>query len=216
MAKVNDKDFMIMDFIYREMDDRGFPPTVREICDEVGLTSTATVHARIKKLVDMGYIIKENSKNRSIRVNLDKYRPEGAKITKHTSDDADERYLNVPILGKVTAGIPITAVEQHDCDTFPLPMDFAKNKNLFMLTVSGESMINAAILDGDLIVVQQQPNANNGDIVVAMVNDNEATVKTFYKEKGHFRLQPENDTMEPIIVDQVSILGKVVGVFRKL
>lgn len=216
MAKLNDKDFKIMDFIYREMEDRGFPPTVREICDEVGLTSTATVHARIKKLVDMGYIIKENSKNRSIRVNSEKYCPEGAKATKHISEETNDKYLDVPILGKVTAGIPITAVEQSDCDTFPLPMDFAKNKNLFMLNVSGESMINAAILDGDLIIVQQQPNANNGDIVVAMVNDNEATVKTFYKEKGHFRLQPENDSMDPIIVDQVSILGKVVGVFRKL
>ncbi len=213
MAKLNEKDYQIMDFMYEQINLKGFPPTVREICDAVGLTSTATVHARLKKLESMGYIVKESSKNRSIQ--LKNYPKDGKKKTSAASD-YNEKYLDVPVLGKVTAGIPITAVQQTDCETFPLPMEFAKNKDLFMLRVSGESMINAAILDGDLIIVQQQPNANNGDIVVAMVNDDEATVKTFYKEKGHFRLQPENDTMEPIIVDQVSILGKVVGVFRKL
>lgn len=213
MAKVTEKDFQIMDFIYEQIEIKGYPPSVREICNAVGLTSTATVHARLKKLENMGYIIKETSKNRSMR--LVNYNPKGNSVLKNISEDYDDKYLEVPVYGKVTAGVPITAIQQQDCDMFPLPMEFAKNKDIFMLKVSGESMINAAILDGDYIIVQQQPTASNGDIVVALVNDNEATVKTFYKEKGHFRLQPENDTMEPIIVDEVSILGKVVGVFRK-
>lgn len=213
MAKITDKDFQIMDFIYEQTELKGYPPSVREICDAVGLTSTATVHARLKKLESLGYIVKENSKNRSMR--LMNYPTKDTGLTKKIPEAYDDKYLEVPIYGKVTAGVPITAIQQEDCDTFPLPMEFAKNKNMFMLKVSGESMINAAILDGDYIIVQQQPTASNGDIVVALVNENEATVKTFYKEKGHFRLQPENDTMEPIIVDEVSVLGKVVGVFRK-
>ena len=207
MAKVTEKDYQIMDFIHEQISLRGFPPTVREICDAVGLTSTATVHARLKKLEGLGYIAKETSKNRSMR--LVNYKPENADET-----GADDKYLEVPIYGKVTAGMPITAI-QDNTETFPLPMDFTKNKDLFMLKVRGESMINAAILDGDYIIVRQQPTAQNGDIVVALVNDDEATVKTFYKENGHFRLQPENDSMEPIIVDELSIIGKVVGVFRR-
>ena len=213
MAKVTEKDFQIMDFIYEQIEIKGYPPSVREICDAVGLTSTATVHARLKKLESMGYIKKEDAKNRSMR--LVNYAPKGNSVLKKLTEAYDDKYLEVPIYGKVTAGMPITAIQQQDCDTFPLPMEFAHNKNVFMLKVSGESMINAAILDGDYIIVEQQPTASNGDIVVALVNDDEATVKTFYKEKGHFRLQPENDTMEPIIVDEVSIIGKVVGVFRK-
>ena len=213
MSKVTEKDFQIMDFIYEQIEIKGYPPSVREICDAVGLTSTATVHARLKKLENMGYIVKESSKNRSMR--LINYTPKGSSVLKNISDAYDDKYLEVPVYGKVTAGMPITAVQQQDCDTFPLPMDFAHNKDVFMLKVSGESMINAAILDGDYIIVQQQPTASNGDIVVALVTGDEATVKTFYKEKGHFRLQPENDTMDPIIVDEVSIIGKVVGVFRK-
>ena len=213
MAKVSEKDFQIMDFIYEQIEIKGYPPSVREICDAVGLTSTATVHARLKKLENMGYIVKENAKNRSMR--LVNYAPKGRNVLKNITDAYDDRFLEVPVFGKVTAGMPITAIQEQNCDTFPLPMDFAHNKDIFMLKVSGESMINAAILDGDYIIVQQQPTASNGDIVVALVNDDEATVKTFYKEKGHFRLQPENDNMEPIIVDEVSIIGKVVGVFRK-
>ena len=126
-----------------------------------------------------------------------------------------DKYLDVPIYGKITAGEPITAIQDFT-DTFPLPMEFARNKDLFMLKVQGESMINAAILDGDYIIVQRQPTANNGEIVAALLDGENATVKTFYKENGHFRLQPENDTMEPIIVNSVEILGKVVGVFRKM
>ena len=213
MPKLTEKDYQIMDFIYEQTELRGYPPTVREICDAVGLTSTATVHARIKKLETMGYIVKESSKNRSMR--LVNYAPEGNKVLKHLPADYDDRYLEVPMYGRVTAGMPITAI-QENTETFPLPMQFAKNKNLFMLKVQGESMINAAILDGDYIIVQEQPTAQNGDIVVALVNGDEATVKTFYKEKGHFRLQPENDFMDPIIVEELSIIGKVVGVFRQL
>ncbi len=210
MAKMGDKDYEILDFIYYQLEKKGFPPSVREICNAVGLNSTATIHARIRKLQDAGFIVKDASKNRSMR--LVNYAPKGEKVIPIATDD---KYLEVPVYGKVTAGLPITAI-QDNSQTFPLPMSFAKNKNIFMLKVSGESMINAAILDGDYIIVQQQPTASNGDIVVALVNDNEATVKTFYKENGHFRLQPENDYMDPIIVDEVSILGKVVGVFREM
>lgn len=204
MAKITEKDYEIMDFIHNYFEKNGFPPTVREICPAVGLTSTATVHARLKKLEREGYIVHESSKNRSMRL-----------VNYKTNNSSDEKYLDVPMYGKVTAGVPITAV-QDNTETFPLPMSFVGNKNIFMLKVSGESMINAAILDGDYIMVEEQPVAENGDIVVALVNGDEATVKTFYKENGHFRLQPENDTMGPIIVDEVSIIGKVIGVFRRL
>ncbi len=210
MAKMGEKDYEILDFIYYQLEKKGFPPSVREICNAVGLNSTATIHARLRKLQEAGYIEKDASKNRSMR--LVNYAPKGEKVIPINTED---KYLEVPMYGKVTAGLPITAI-QDNSQTFPLPMSFAKNKDIFMLKVSGESMINAAILDGDYIIVQQQPTASNGDIVVALVNDDEATVKTFYKENGHFRLQPENDYMDPIIVDNVSILGKVVGVFREM
>lgn len=217
MAKLGDKDYEIMDFMYEQIELRGYPPTVREICDAVGLNSTATVHSRLKKLEALGYIIKESSKNRSMR--LVNYTPRDSNVLKNLPESYDDKYLEVPVLGKITAGTPITAIQQNDGETFALPMKFAKNKDLFMLKVSGDSMINAAILDGDYIVVQQQQTARNGDIVAAMVDSIDggaATVKTFYMEKGHFRLQPENDYMEPIIVNEVTILGKVVGVFREL
>ncbi len=210
MANLSEKDYEILSFISDYIRTHGYPPSVRDICDAVGLSSTATVHARINKLVKAGKLIKDNSKNRSLRV-VDT----GSVEFNVNTQSVDSRYLEVPVLGKVTAGQPITAIEDHT-DTFPLPMDFAKNKDLFMLNVRGDSMINAAILDGDQIIVQKQPFASNGDIVVALVDGESATVKTFYKENGHFRLQPENDTMDPIIVDEVSIIGKVVGVFRRL
>ena len=202
MAKITEKDYEIMDFIYECITENGFPPTVREICRAVGLNSTATVHARLQKLEREGYIVHDSSKNRSMRL-----------INYKSDKDNNDKYLDVPMYGKVTAGIPITAI-QENTETFPLPMNFVGNKNVFMLKVSGESMIKAAIMDGDYIIVEEQPTAQNGDIVVALVNNDEATVKTFYKENGHFRLQPENDYMEPIIVDEVSIIGKVIGVFR--
>ncbi len=204
---LGEKDERILAFITSEIEKRGYPPTVREICANVGLSSTATVYSHINKLAEMGYIIKEAGKNRSLKV-------AGYKKSRSVLQEED-KYLEVPVVGKITAGQPITAVEDIT-DTFALPMDFARNKDLFMLRVRGESMINAAILDGDYIIVQRQPTAENGDIVAALVNDDEATVKTFYKENGYFRLQPENDSMDPIIVDSVSIIGKVVGVFRKM
>lgn len=214
MQKMSEKDYKILDFIYEQLEMNGFPPSVREIGNAVNLASTATVHARLKKLENLGFIVKDPLKNRSMR--LVNYVPEGKKKKSdvvRVETRADDKYLDVPMYGKVTAGMPITAI-QDDTETFPLPISFAKNKNLFMLKVQGESMINAAILDGDYIIVEEQPTAKNGDIVVALVNDDDATVKTFYKENGHFRLQPENDTMEPIIVDELSIIGKVIGVFR--
>lgn len=201
MAKLTDKDYQILKFIQDQLATRGFPPTVREICTEVGLASTATVHARLRKLEEHGLIVKEGAKNRSIRV------------VSYNNSVTDEAYTRIPVYGRITAGQPITAVEDIG-ESFPVPMSLAHNRELFMLKVSGESMINAAILDGDLIIVQKQPTAENGDIVVALINGEEATVKTFYKENGHIRLQPENDAMSPIIVTNVDVLGKVVGVFR--
>lgn len=209
MSKLSDKDFEILEFIKEQQLLKGFPPSVREICEAVGLKSTATIHARLKKLEMHGKIIRDSSKNRSIKiVGMEKEKPQN--ITYQ-----DDKYIDVPVYGKVAAGNPITAFEDIS-DTFALPMSFANNKDLFMLKVTGESMINAAILDGDYIIVQKQPTANNGDIVVALIDNENATVKTFYKENGHIRLQPENDWMEPIIVDNVTILGKVRGVFRKM
>jgi len=212
MAPLTEKDYEILDFILEQQRTKGYPPTVREICTKVGLTSTATIHSRLSKLEKHGFLVKESTKKRSMRVV--NYKDADLPYQQSVAS-ADDRYLDVPVYGRVTAGMPILAVEEHE-ETFPLPLSFAKNKDIFMLRVQGESMINAAILDGDLIIVERQPNASNGDIVVAMIDGENATVKTFYKENGHFRLQPENDSMEPIIVEQVEILGKVVGVFRKL
>ena len=209
MASLSAKDYEILDFIKEELIKNGFPPSVREICDKVGLKSTATIHARLRKLEEHGKIIRDSAKNRSIKViGIEENQPKKIEYV-------DDKYIDIPIYGDIAAGQPITAIDDIR-DTFPLPINFAKNKDLFMLKVSGESMINAAILDGDMIIVSKQNTANNGEIVVALIDNENATVKTFYKEKGHIRLQPENDTMEPIIVDEVKILGKVVGIFRKL
>lgn len=209
MSKLSKKDYEILDFIIEQQLKKGFPPSVREMCNAVGLSSTASVHAHLKKLEEHGKIKRDLSKNRSIMVLEDK--SAGGHV-----EYADVKYVEVPIYGKVAAGIPIQAVQNND-ETFPLPIEFVGNKEIFMLKVQGESMINAAILDGDYVIVQRQPTAENGQIVVALVDNNSfATVKTYYKEKGHIRLQPENDTMEPIIVDEAAILGKVVGVFRSM
>ena len=210
MPKLSDKDYEILNFIKDELSKNGFPPSVREICDKVGLKSTATIHARLKKLEDHGKIIRDSSKNRSIRVvGMEE------EVQSNNIEYISDKYIDVPVYGNVAAGQPITAIDEIN-DTFPLPISYAKNKDLFMLKVSGESMINAAILDGDMIIVSKQPTANNGEIVVALLDDENATVKTFYKENGHIRLQPENDKMEPIIVKEARILGKVIGIFRKL
>ena len=202
------KQKLIYDFINDFQNKNGYPPTVRDICIGVGLRSTATVFTHLKNLEEKGVLNKSSSKNRAISVvkenNVTEFEPKG-------QENSD--IFEIPLLGKVAAGSPILAVENIE-RTFPLPLDMATNKEMFMLRVQGESMINAGILNGDLIIVSRQPTAENGEKVVAMIND-EVTVKTFYKEDGYFRLQPENDAMEPIIVTQLTILGKVVGLFRK-
>lgn len=192
----------ILAYIEQYSNINGYPPTVREIGKAVGLNSTSTVHGYLERLERDGKVEKAGGSSRAIRLKGTRTEP------------AEPEFLEVPIVGRVAAGQPILAEENHE-GTFYLPMDFARNADLFMLKVQGESMINVGIYDGDYVIVQQQPVAYNGDTVVALVEDS-ATVKTFYKENGHFRLQPENDYMDPIIVDEVSILGKVVGVFRSL
>lgn len=208
MIKITDKDREILDFIYEQIQLCGYPPTVREICAAVNLNSPATVHARLNKLEAAGMIERSSTKNRCMR--LINYTPKGQE---DVYTPQREEYIDVPVYGKITAGVPITAVQQLE-GQFPIPMSHVGNKEIFMLKVSGESMINAAILDGDYIIVERQSTAHNGDIVVALVDGCDATVKTFYKENGHFRLQPENDYMEPIISDNVEVLGKVMGVYR--
>ena len=198
----------ILAFIEKQIKENGYPPSVREIGKSVGLSSTATVQ---------GYIKKENQKGRTLRLlkgtkNSNENKPEVKEESKNLY--TAKEMVEVPIVGKITAGAPILAVENIS-DTFPIPIDFVGNSECFMLTVSGESMIEAGILDGDYILVKKQNVARNGEIVVALIGD-EATVKTFYKESDHIRLQPENSTMDPIIVSNCEILGKVAGVFRKL
>ena len=204
----------ILNFIEKQMNINGYPPSVREICVAVGLKSTATVHGYLEKLDYKGYIKKQDRKGRTLKLLKG-----GSEEDKENIDPSKEFYIqreliNVPIVGKITAGEPILAVE-NITDTFPIPVDFVGNSESFMLVVRGESMIEAGILDGDYILIKRQKAASNGQIVVAMIGD-EATVKTFYKEKDHIRLQPENSTMEPIIVPTCEILGKVAGVFRKM
>ena len=202
MAANIDKQQQILSFIENQINEVGYPPTVREICEAVGLNSPSTVHGYLKRLEKNGLLTKSQGSSR------------GIKLTGIPSNISamEKEYLEVPVIGRVSAGLPILAEENME-RTFPLPMDFAKKNDIFMLRVRGESMINAGILDGDYVIVEQCPTASNGDMIVALVEDS-ATVKTFYKENGHFRLQPENDYMEPIIVDSVSVLGKVVGVYR--
>ena len=207
----------ILAFIEKQIKENGYPPSVREIGKSVGLSSTATVHGYLTNLEQTGYIKKENQKGRTLRLlkgtkNSNENKPEVKEESKNLY--TAKEMVEVPIVGKITAGAPILAVENIS-DTFPIPIDFVGNSECFMLTVSGESMIEAGILDGDYILVKKQNVARNGEIVVALIGD-EATVKTFYKESDHIRLQPENSTMDPIIVSNCEILGKVAGVFRKL
>lgn len=202
----------ILKYIEKEIKENGYPPSVREIGKAVGLSSTATVHGYLAKLEQKGYIKKESQKGRTLRLLKNDEPYEQMKMSKDFY--SGKEMVNVPIVGKITAGAPILAVE-NVTDTFPIPIDFVGNSESFMLVVRGESMIEAGILNGDYILVKKQNTANNGEIVVALIDD-EATVKTFYKEKNHIRLQPENSTMEPIIVPDCKILGKVGGVFRKM
>jgi len=203
---LSNKQLQILSFLKSELKSKGYPPSVREICQSVGIKSTSTVHSYLSKLEDKGYIRRDPTKPRAIEI-LDSENDMDASNSK--------KMINIPIVGKVTAGNPILAVENIE-DTFPMPANFiGSNDDLFILSVKGESMIDAAILDDDYIVVKKQAHASNGDIVVALIEE-EATVKRFFKEKDRFRLQPENKFMEPIYVRDVSILGKVVGVFRKM
>ena len=211
-SEINKREKAILKFLEREIATRGYPPSVREIGKAVGLSSTATVHGYIARLEQKGYIKKESQKGRTLRLIKGQ---KGEEIKTGNKDFyTGKEMVEVPVIGKITAGEPILAVE-NVTDTFPIPLDFVGNCESFMLTVRGESMIEAGILDGDYILVKKQNSANNGEIVVALIED-EATVKTFYKENGYIRLQPENSTMEPIIVPDCKILGKVAGVFRKI
>ena len=195
MRKVAENEKMVFEFI-KDRIEEGYPPTVREICAEFGFKSTSTAHRYINNLTAKGLLEKGNNQNGAIRL---------------TGGNG----MKIPLVGTVTAGIPITAIEEiTDYISFQPARHYSNP--LFALKVRGESMINAAILDGDMVVIEQTPYAENGDIVCALVDNESATIKTFYKEDGHYRLQPENDTMDPIIVDEVSILGKVVGVVRYL
>ena len=212
MTDLNKRERAILKFIEKQINEKGYPPSVREIGKAVGLSSTATVHGYLAKLTKKGYIKKEEQKGRTLRV-LKGGLADNEKSSPKPLYNGRE-LVDVPVIGKITAGAPILAVE-NVTDTFPIPIDFVGNSESFMLTVRGESMIEAGILDGDYILVKRQNNARNGQIVVALIDD-EATVKTFYKEKDHIRLQPENSTMDPIIVPDCKILGIVGGVFRKL
>ncbi len=199
-GKISKKQQEILEYIKSQILQRGFPPAVREICEAVNLKSTSSVHSHLETLEKNGYIRRDPTKPRAIEILDDTFN-----LTRR-------EMVNVPIIGQVAAGQPILAEENIE-DYFPIPADRMPNKQTFLLKVKGESMINAGILDGDYVLVEQDATASNGDMVVALVEDS-ATVKTFYKEEGVFRLQPENDFMDPIIVEEVSILGKVIAVMR--
>lgn len=189
----------ILEFIKMQLLDKGYPPSVREICSAVGLRSTSTVHGHLERLERKGYIRRDPTKPRAIEV---------------IDIVSRKEMINIPVVGTVTAGQPILAVENIE-DTFTIPINFVKSKSeLFMLSISGESMIDAGILDGDKVIIQKASTAENGEIVVALIG-NEATIKRFYKEKDYIRLQPENKNMEPIIVNDCKIIGKIVGLYRE-
>ena len=198
MSELRDKQLLIYEFLKDFTSQKGYPPTVREICKAVGLKSTSSVHGHLKQLEKEGLIKRDPTKPRALEI---------------VDSVIKKEMINVPIIGKVTAGLPILANENIE-DSFPLPLDYVKHNNdLFMLKVSGSSMIKAGILDGDLAIIEKTQTASNGDKIVALIQ-NEATLKTFYRENNHIRLQPENDEMEPIIVDNCSILGKLIGIYR--
>lgn len=199
-GKISDRQREILEYIKEEILKKGYPPSVRDICDAVHLKSTSSVHSHLETLEKNGYIRRDPSKPRAIEIVDDDFQLLRREV------------VNVPLVGRVAAGEPLLAVENIE-DYFPIPAEYMPNMETFMLKVKGESMVNVGIFDGDRILVQKQPTAENGDIVVALVDDS-ATVKTFYKEDGYYRLQPENDNMDPILVDHVEILGKVFGVFR--
>lgn len=201
-GKITDKQREILEYIKEMILKKGYPPAVREICEAVHLKSTSSVHSHLESLEKNGYIRRDPTKPRTIEILDDDFA-----LTRR-------ELVNVQVIGTVAAGVPILA-EQNIEDYLPIPAEILPNKEVFMLKVKGNSMIEAGIYNGDKVIVAKQPNAENGDKVVALVDDS-ATVKTFYKENGHFRLQPENSSMDPIILDQVEILGKVIGLFRMM
>ncbi|MCY1039285.1 transcriptional repressor LexA [Staphylococcus nepalensis] len=207
MRELTKRQNEIFEYIKQTVHSKGYPPSVREIGEAVGLASSSTVHGHLSRLEEKGYIKRDPTKPRAIEI-----------VTEQLGESANiESTIHVPVIGKVTAGIPITAVENVE-EYFPLPEHFTSthNSDIFILNVVGDSMIEAGILDGDKVIVRSQTIAENGDIIVAMTEENEATVKRFYKEKTRYRLQPENSTMSPIYLDQVTVLGKVVGLFREI
>ncbi|MFC5403695.1 transcriptional repressor LexA [Cohnella soli] len=206
MSKMSNRQNAILEFIKNEVREKGYPPSVREIGEAVGLASSSTVHGHLDRLEKKGLIRRDPTKPRAIEILDD----EDGAIYKISSS-----IRPIPLVGKVTAGVPITAQENIE-EYYPLPISMVGDQSVFMLSVVGESMIEAGIHDGDYVIVRQQPTATNGDIVVAMTEENEATVKTFYKERDHIRLQPENASMEPIRLANVSILGKVIGLIRSI
>lgn len=206
MSKLSNRQLAILEFIKNEVKDKGYPPSVREIGEAVGLASSSTVHGHLERLEKKGLIRRDPTKPRAIEI-TDGSSTEGSQFALSVS--------RVPLIGRVTAGVPITATENIE-DYFPLPTHYVGDHNVFMLSVIGNSMIDAGIHNGDYVIVRQQQSANNGDIVVAMTEDDEATVKRFFKEKDHIRLQPENSSMEPLRLKHVTILGRVVGVFRDI
>ena len=206
MRKLSHRQQAILDFIKSEVREKGYPPSVREIGEAVGLASSSTVHGHLERLEKKG------------RIRRDPTKPRAIEILENDDDAADFQlsFKRVPIVGKVTAGEPILATKNIE-DYFPLPDRFVgDHEDVFMLQVVGDSMIEAGIFDGDYVIVRQQQTAENGDIVVAMTEDDEATVKRFYRERGYFRLQPENSSMAPLLLQKVTILGKVIGLFRSI
>lgn len=201
-GKITEKQKEILEYIKETILSKGYPPAVREICEAVHLKSTSSVHSHLESLEKNGYIRRDPTKPRTIEILDDAFA-----LTRR-------EVVNVPIVGTVAAGTPILAQENIE-EYFPIPVEMLPNKEIFMLRVKGDSMIEAGILNNDNVIVEKQPTAENGDVVVALIDDS-ATVKTFYKENGHYRLQPQNRTMDPIIVNDVEILGKVIGVFRMM
>lgn len=195
----------VLNYIKKYIFEHGYPPAVREICAGIGLNSPATVFVHIKNLESLGVIRQTSNKFRTIEL-----------LVENEYEEKNEDVIKVPLLGKITAGNPITAIEQPD-EFFDLPAALMpKSGEVFTLHVSGESMINRGIFDNDYVIVKRQQNAKNGDIVVAMTDENEVTLKTFYKEKDHIRLQPENDIMAPLLFDNITILGIAIGLYRKI
>lgn len=199
-GKISNKQQEILDYIKSEIINRGYPPTVRDICTAVNLKSTSSVHSHLATLEREGYILRDKTKPRAIEIVDDSF------------NTARKEIINIPVVGKVAAGEPLLAVQNIE-NYFPVPAEYLSNHVTFMLKVQGESMINAGIYDGDTIIVEEASTAENGEIIVALIDDS-ATVKRFFREKDHIRLQPENDSMEPIIVKDCKIIGKVIGLFR--